>query len=140
VNRGSRFIERLKVLRSLQVVAWVTSPNSGDHGPTAVTELLSTIASPVFSELIIALMPYETCLPWAVKLFGELRAVHEVRPFKLVFSLKMIPDFREARQELAEALNSVTTKSLDFLDFLDSPPTIRITRSRHYKWDFLDFD
>jgi len=92
----------------------------------------------VFSELIIALMPYETCLPWAVKFFGELRTVHEVRPFKLVFLLEIMPDYLEARRELAEALDSLTTKSL--LDFLDSPPTIRIARSRHYKWDFLDFD
>jgi len=63
--------------------------------------------------------------------------VNGVRRWRLVFLLE-VPDFREAQQELAEALESVTAKGL--LDFLDYPPTIRIARLRHYKWDFLDFD
>ena len=110
------------------------SPNLGGH---VVAKLFSTITSPVFSELIIAIVRYETHLPWAGTLFRELRAVNEVRPFKLVFLLEM-SDSWEAQQELMEALDSAATKAL--LDFLDSPPTIRISQTHHYRWDLLDFD
>lgn len=115
----------------------MSSPNSGDRHPTVVTKLLLTITSPVFSELIIAVPRSEVRLPWADTLFGELRMVNEVRPFKLVFLLGM-SDFWEAQRELEEALDWVATDGL--LDFLDSPPTIRIAQSRHYRWDFLNFD
>ena len=91
----------------------------------------------MFSDLVIAIASYETRLPWAVPLFVELRAMNEVRPFKLVFLLETL-GYSEARRELEEALDTVT--ALGLLDFLDSPPTIRIARLRHYKWDFLDFD
>ena len=49
--------------------------------------------------------------------------MNEVRRFKLVFLLRA-PDPCEARRELLEAIESATAKGL--LDFLDSPPTIRI--------------
>ena len=40
---------------------------------------------------------------------------------------------------LKEALDYVVTNG--FLNFLDSPPTIRVvTRVRHYEWDFPDLD
>jgi len=113
----------------------VASPSPGDRRPSVVAEILSTIKSPVFSELIIATMRWETHLPW-VALFRELRAVNKVRPFKLVFLLEM-PNFYEARRELTEVLDSAVTKA--HLDFLDSPPTIRIAQSSQYRWDFLDF-
>lgn len=91
----------------------------------------------MFSDLIIAVARYETRLPWAVPLFVELRAMNEIRRFKLVFLLETLGCL-EAQKELVEVLDSVT--ALGLLDFLDSPPTIRIARLRHYKWDFLDFD
>ena len=70
-------------------------------------------------------------MPWAVALFGELRRMSEVRRFKLVFLLEA-PDHRKARQELVEVLELVTARG--FLDFLDSPPTIRTTGPRHVGW------
>ena len=97
-----------------------------------VMEVFSTITSPVFSELIVALALFETCLPWAPLFFQALRTMNEVRPFKLVFLLE-VSDFWEARQELMEALDSATTKGL--LDFLDSPPTIRRAQSVPRGWD-----
>jgi len=63
--------------------------------------------------------------------------VHVSRRFNLVFLLDAF-GLPEAEQQLAEALDSVTTEGL--LNFLDFPPTVRIPRPRHYKWDFLDFD
>ena len=70
-------------------------------------------------------------------MFRELRAIYEIRRFKLVFSLEIF-GLPGAQRELTEALDSVAAEGL--LDFLDSLPTIRIPRFRHYKWDFLDFD
>jgi len=108
-----------------------------DHSPPALVRLLSNITSPAFSELIIAVARYEARLPLAVPLFGRLRTIHKVRRFKLVFSLERV-GLPEVHRELTEALVSATAEGL--LDFLDSPPTIRISRRRHHKWDFLDFD
>ena len=88
-------------------------------------EVFSTIASPVFSELVIVIGGHVvTFLPRDATLFETLRRMNEIRPFKLVF-LPEAPESRQekVRRELAEALDSVTASGL--LDFLDSPPTIR---------------
>ena len=95
-------------------------------------EVFSTITSPVFSELVVALGLFETCLPWALLFFQALRTMNEVRPFKLVFLLEVL-DFREAQQELMEALDSATAKG--HLDFLNSPPTIRKAQPVPRGWD-----
>jgi len=104
------------------------------HQPSAAPEVFSTITSHVFFELVIGLSRYEADLSWAVRFFGVLRRMHEVRHFKLVFLLEA---FWDARQKLMEALDAVIVKGL--LDFLDSLPTIRIAQPRHYQWDVLDF-
>jgi len=124
----------LKALRSLQFDVWATDWSC--HF-TAAPKLFSTITSPVFSELVIALARHH--LPLPVMLFGVLRRVNEVRRFRLVFLLVVeVRDLYDGRRELAETLDSVTTKG--HLDFLNSPPTIRIARPRYFKWDILDFD
>jgi hypothetical protein len=88
-------------------------------------EVFSTITSPVFTEIVSFLTSYAVIyLPREVALFETLRKMYKVRPFKLVFLLD-VDDF--SRRELAEALRSLTTISLlEFFDFLDSPPTIRV--------------
>ena len=91
----------------------------------------------MFSELVNALASCH--LPLPVTLFAALRRTNEFRHFKLVFLLMVEdPYVCEGRRELAEALDSVTIKEL--LDFLDSPPTIRVETPRDFKWDLLDFD
>ena len=58
-------------------------------------------------------------------LFETLRTMNELRPFKLVFFLVAPNRLQgEAQRKLVEAIDSATAKG--FLDFLDSPPTIRI--------------
>jgi len=118
-------------------MAWVANPSPGVRLPTVLAELLSTITSPAFSDLVITVARYEARLPWAVPLFRELHVMNEVRRFKLVFFLKMLGCL-EAQRKLAEVLHSVT--ALGLLDFLDSPPTIRMARPHHYSWDFLNFN
>lgn len=106
--------------------------------------MFSTITSPAFSELVIVLSGNAAAyLPQAPELFQTLRKMNEARPFELVFSFEG-PCFvskggrrepAEPRYELKEALYSVTGKG--FLDFLDSPPTVRFTTQSHrYEWDF----
>jgi len=118
----------------------VADPNLIDHCNTAVTEVFSTITSPAFSELVIVLAGRVACLRHEARLFETLRRMNEIRPFELVFSLEA-PSFSllEARRTLEDVLESATVIGL--LDFLDSPPSIRIARSRFYEWDlfFLDF-
>lgn len=102
-----------------------------------VAELLSTITSPVFSELIITVTHYHgTRSPWLPGLFRELCAVGKVKRFKLVFFI-IATDSHGAERELAEALDSEAAKGI--LDLLDSLPTIRISRFRRHEWSFLDF-
>jgi hypothetical protein len=98
-------------------------------------KMFSTITSPVFSELIILIGANDAAyLPTEVPLFRTLRAMNEVRPFKLVFLLVDIDLFQgEARRMVAGALNSVTARGL--LDFLDSPPAIRNAQIREQGWD-----
>jgi len=97
----------------------------GDQHHTRVVEVFSTITSPVFSELAIVISGYMvTYLPRDVTLFETLRKMNEVRPFKLVLTFDAMEIYQEKlRRELKEALDSVVAKG--FLDFLDSPPTIR---------------
>ena len=101
-------------------------------------EVFSTIASPVFSELVIIPTTYPLRhLPQEVTLFDTLCKMNKLRPFKLVFLLE-ISHTSDVRRELADTLELVTAKGL--LNFLDSKPTIRTTRPRLSGWDSLDFD
>ena len=88
-------------------------------------EVFSTIASPVFSELIFVVWHDQSArLLSDTTFFETLRAMKEVRDFNLVFLLQIPnPPTREGRRfELA--LAEVNAKGL--LDFLDSPPTVRV--------------
>ena len=87
-----------------------------------VMEVFSTITSPVFSELVIALRLHETDLSHGTTFFEALQRMNGVRPFKLVFLLE-VSDFQEGRRKLMKTLVEVTARGL--LGFLDSPPTIR---------------
>lgn len=106
--------------------------------------MFSTITSCVFSELVVVLAGNAAAyLPQSAMLFQTLRNMNEERPFELVFSFEgpcfverwMGWEPAEARCELKKALDSVTANG--FLDFLDSPPTVRITtQPDRYEWDF----
>ena len=110
----------------------------GDRYPTFVMEAFSTIASPMFSELVIISTDYPThCLPQEAVLFNTLHKMYEVKPFKLVFLLE-VSDTSDVMQELVDALELVTMKGL--LGFLNSQPTIRTMQAEHSGWDSPNFD
>lgn len=86
----------------------------------------STVTSSVFSELVVVLWEHGiACLPSDVTLFETLRAMNEIKPFRLVFLVEVAGLYQEeGRRELKQALDLVTGKG--FLDFLESPPDILI--------------
>ena len=97
--------------------------------------MFSSITSPVFSELVIVIAGHAVNhLPKEATLFGTLRKMHKVRPFQLVFLVMEWSPYQErvrrllaeSRRKLKGILDFVATKG--FLDFLDSPPTIRIAQ------------
>ena len=95
-------------------------------------KLFSTIMFPAFSELVIVLAEYTIVLPQDVTFVKTLRAMNEVRPFKLVFLLVSdYPQMEVLRRSAEEALESTVARGS--FDFLDSPPIVRITRSRHHR-------
>ena len=112
----------------------MADPSLADHRNTAVAEVFSTIRSPVFFELVVVLANGVRFLGWEAGLFDTLRRMNEVRPFKLVFSLEASPPSQQETQQLEKVLEFVTSR---LLDFLDSPPSFRIPRSRFYDWDSL---
>jgi len=87
-------------------------------------DIFSSIKSPVFSELVIILRDDSAARLFSdVTLFETLRTMNEVRPFKLVFLIRVLGLAQVAQRKLAEALDQVNEQG--FLDFLDSPPTVR---------------
>jgi len=110
---------------------WATWPQlMGRH--IFVEEVLSSITSPAFHELVIVIDDKRIpLLCWDTAFFGSLRMMYKTRSFKLAF-LAEVEDQHQAggmegvRQCLAEALGLVAAKG--WLDFLDSPPAVRTTR------------
>ena len=105
-------------------------------------EVVSTITSPVFSDLVLVYAGHEvTHFPLGSRLFKTLRKVNDIRPFRLAFLLEVPGSLQgKARRELARTLDSAAVEG--HLDFLNSPPTIRNTRLLRQEWDipFADFD
>lgn len=96
-------------------------------------KLFSTITSPVFSELVLAVWCDEIGhLPSDVVLWKTLGEMYEIRPFKLGFSLGVPYAYEgDAQQVFMGGLDSAAEKG--FLKFLDSPPDIRIVQSSKCK-------
>jgi len=126
MHLGSFNLARLKVLRSLQVGELVAGSAVDLHHHERFVRVMGlTIRSPVFSEFVVILESAAVSyLPQQVTLFETLGKMNASKPSKLVFLLDVSGDSKgEARRNLTRALDLVTAKG--FLDFLDSPPTIR---------------
>jgi len=90
-----------------------------------ITEVFSTITSPVFSELVIILHPDEFTVLSNVTFFETLCRMNQVRPFTLVFLVKIKDSCcirTELLQKFGDAIFSATAKGL--FNFLDSQPII----------------
>jgi len=100
-------------------------------------DVISTITSPVFSELVIVLERYEiVSLLSDVELFETLGRMYEVRPFTLVFFLKAEGSHcrrADVLERLEDAIILATATGL--LNFLDSQPVVRITGLPTPEWE-----
>lgn len=111
-------LSRNTALRSLEVRA---SPHLREYGST-LEELLSTIASPVFSEIVIVFSEDE--VRWLPPgLDNALHKMYKIRKFRVAFCLETI--------ERLEALNLRLLMSevevgafKDSLNFLPCPPSV----------------
>ena len=126
-------LSRLKVLRSLQVKApalflrILAYQKPPADFLTTIESIFHTITSPVFSELVIVIQSGDVYhFPW--RMYGTLRRMYGVRPFKLVFLILGSERSTEvvALRTWQGAINVATTKGL--LGFLQSPPSIRFVR------------
>ena len=90
---------------------------TGDLRHTVLTQVFSTVTSPVFSELAIVVTSDAVMkLPWDAALFKTLRKMNEIRPFRLAFLPDASAFHREKLQrELWGALSLATAQG--FLDF-----------------------
>ena len=95
-----------------------------------VVDMFSTIASPVFFELIVVLWYDQFAyLPSDTRFFEILRVMSEIRPFKLVLLLQVsCSPSRERRRRFEKATELLIEREL--LAFLDSPVTIRVVQLR----------
>ena len=85
-------------------------------------EILPTITSPVFSEIVIVFSDRE--IFWAsLDLDKELREIYEIREFRLAFCLETM---EQTRVVDLRALRLVTQSKVEkgFYDFLTQPPVI----------------
>ncbi|KAF9645693.1 hypothetical protein BDM02DRAFT_3189480 [Thelephora ganbajun] len=111
-------LSRNTVLRSLEVRAgldpWVFT--------RALKELLLTITSPVFSEIVVVFSEEEVQWP-PLGLAEALRGIYQVRAFRLAFCLETV-EWVEA--ENLRALTSTTQADVanGFYDFLPCPPVV----------------
>ena len=88
----------------------------------------------MFSELVIMIGGTNPgYLPLDVTAFRTFRRMHKVRSFKLVFLEEVSNPFQWEEQMLQRSLDPVIRNGL--LDFLDSPPIVRCTRSRQLWWN-----
>lgn len=116
-------LSRNTALRSLELMGSLIS-NSPKHARTIkeVKQLLSTITSPTFSEIVVVFS--ESDAHWMPRGLGEaLRDMHDIKKFRVAFCLEtlggfMAPSLREL------TLETKRTTALGTYDFLPCPPVV----------------
>lgn len=125
-------LSKNRSLRSLEI-SLKDIPQCPDLALIFLMDILSTITSPVFSDLVIIFedkaaryvhLLYHT-------LFSMVRRMYEVRPFRLVFRLEIRGgDHEETARMLKECIDAQVVRGE--LWFLPCPPVIlSSTRARH---------
>lgn len=140
-------LSQLRVLKSLEVGDWEYEPwTTGcpqSHVPHDVVKgVFSTITSPVFSEFVVVVLAERfSRLLFDGTVFDTLRAMHEVRPFELVFLILHVSGSslpQEVRGVYEREVESSTARGL--LNFLTSPPTVRIAAPSPFPYKLRDSD
>ena len=117
-------LSKNRSLRSLEIIGkniW------GEYHVPALRpfrNLLSTITSPVFSEVVIVLQDGSIRNGYSFEhLLSVVRGTYEVKPFCLIFCLEIWEGYREdATKRLRSHINAEAARG--WLDFLPCPPII----------------
>jgi len=126
-------LSKLRLLRCLEITVWNMAGYSSDATLTFFGGLLPTIASPVFSDVVLVLQGNSIREADFLQrdLVSVVRGMYEMKPFRLVFCLE-VPE--ERREDTTERLKTcIKTETAEGrLDFLHCPPVIVYER-----WDWL---
>lgn len=109
---------RNTVLQSLEIQIFLLFPGYS----SALKELLPTIASPVFSEIVVIFPEKDAALP-PPGIFGVLREMYLIKGFRLAFCLEALDVSRMSnlRHLMMATQRAVAEGSLDFLP---CPPAV----------------
>lgn len=94
--------------------------------PDLLRDIVSTIKSPVFSEVILVFQRPDLYRPYYIP-FEIFRQIHSKRKFRLVFCLEVSKRYRELGLQVMEWRMEYELAQRR-LDFLASPPTLTINR------------
>ena len=116
-------LSHLRSLRSLEVTASSMSQASG--APDLLQDIVSTIKSPLFSEVILVFQRPDLYRPYYIP-FEVFRQMHSRRKFRLIYCLEVAKRYRNSglrvmRQRMEGELAGKR------LNFLETPPTLVIS-------------
>lgn len=114
-------LSSVTTLRSIEVRIPPGRPKVLQASLCKVKQILSTIASPVFSEVVIILRQLD--IPGTEPLAAVLRELYGVKEFRVAFCLEIVEELRvkDQRTLTLEMRNAVRT---GLYDFLPSPPLV----------------
>jgi hypothetical protein len=93
--------------------------------PYLLRDIVSTITSPVFSEVILVFQFADLYRPYRVP-FDMIREMHSKKKFRLVYCLEVSKKYRdEILQTMRQRMEWEIAHGR--LDFLESPPTLTIS-------------
>jgi len=128
-------LSKCRSLRSLEITG-ENIARCSDRTPRFLGDLLSTITSSVFSEVVIVLEDGDIhdLRVFQCRLFSIARGMHEVKSFRLVISLEVWEGDRVCATEILKRhIDTEATKG--GLDFLPCPPAIIFnTRAAQYQF------
>jgi hypothetical protein len=90
-----------------------------------IHDIFSTIDSPVFSEIILVFQRPDLYRPFYIP-FDMFRQMYSERKFRLVFSVEVAKKYRDAGMRVMQG-RLADEVSRQALDFLENPPTLRVS-------------
>jgi len=122
-------LSHLRSLRCLEVTASSMS-KAYQEATRLIHEIFSTIKSPVFSEIVLVFQRPDLYRPYFIP-FDMFRQMHSERKFRLVFSLEVAKRHKDLGLQVME-LRMGYEVAQERLDFLENPPTLRISEGNSW--------
>ena len=122
-------LSHLRSLRSFEVTASSMSQARKD-APDLLRDIISTIQSPMFSEVILVFQRADLYRPYYI-LFEMFRQMHSKRKFRLVFCLEVSKKHMDlGLQVMRQRMEYELAERR--LDFLESPPALTISEGNSW--------